>query len=111
MLHLRIISPTDRTSQVEQLLAREVTATHVVIVPGAARDPGGDLVTVDVAREGASNLLDRLRDLGLERDGSIMVSRVDTALSRSADRAEKRAPGFGSSLCSSAKACWMISME
>jgi uncharacterized hydrophobic protein (TIGR00271 family) len=95
VLHLRIISPTGRTEQVERLLADEVAATHVVVLPGVARDPVGDLITCDVAREGASALLERLRALGLERDGSIMLEQVDVSLSRSADRAERRAPGFG----------------
>jgi len=95
VLHLRIISPVDRTAQVERLLADDVAATHVVVFPGVARDPVGDLITCDVAREGASTLLERLRGFGLERDGSIMMDSVDVSLSRSADRAERRAPGFG----------------
>ncbi|HEU4349481.1 MAG TPA: DUF389 domain-containing protein [Actinoplanes sp.] len=95
MLHLRIICPPDRTAQVERLLAEHVAATHVVVFPGAARDPAGDLITCDVAREGASEIIERLRELGIERDGSIMLQYVDVTLSRSADRAERRAPGFG----------------
>jgi hypothetical protein len=95
VLHLRIITPADRTSQVEELLADSVAATHVVVLPGVARDPAGDLITCDVAREGASAVLDRLRALGLERDGSIMLETVEVSLSRSADLAERRAPGFG----------------
>jgi len=95
VLHLRIISPPDRTARVERLLADSVAVTHVVVLPGVARDPAGDLITCDVAREGASDLIEKLRDLGIERDGSIMLERVDATLSRSADRAERRAPGFG----------------
>ncbi|MFI5889624.1 DUF389 domain-containing protein [Actinoplanes sp. NPDC051513] len=95
MLHLRIISPADRTTRVERLLADDVAVTHVVVFPGVARDPAGDLITCDVAREGASTLLEQLRDLDLERDGSIMLDTVDVSLSRAADRAERRAPGFG----------------
>ena len=95
MLHLRIISPADRTDRVERLLHDDVAATHVVVLPGVARDPDGDLITCDVAREGASKLLEGLRGLGLEQDGSIMMESVDVSLSRSADRAERRAPGFG----------------
>jgi uncharacterized hydrophobic protein (TIGR00271 family) len=95
VLHLRIISPADRTTDVERLLAEDVAATHTVVFPGVARDPAGDLITCDVAREGASSLIGRLRDLGLERDGSIMMEQVDVSLSHSADLAERRAPGFG----------------
>jgi uncharacterized hydrophobic protein (TIGR00271 family) len=95
VLHLRIISPGDRTQRVERILADDVAATHVVVLPGVARDPAGDLITCDVAREGASGLIERLREVGLERDGSIMLQHVDVSLSRSADLAERRAPGFG----------------
>ncbi|MFG1603797.1 DUF389 domain-containing protein [Actinoplanes sp. NPDC049265] len=95
MLHLRIITPADRTARVEEVLAADAAVTHVVVLTGVARDPVGDLVTCDVAREGASGLLDALRGLGLERDGSIMLERVDAAVSASAERAERRAPGFG----------------
>ncbi|WP_285682478.1 DUF389 domain-containing protein [Actinoplanes sp. NBRC 103695] len=95
MLHLRIISPAQRTAQVEHVLAASEAATHVVVITGVARDPVGDLITCDVAREGVSAVLGELRGLGLERDGSISIERVDAKLSASADRAERRAPGFG----------------
>ncbi len=95
MLHLRIITPPDRTARVEQLLTDCPAAIHVVVIEGAARSPAGDLITCDVVREGASGLLDDLRALNLEEDGSIMVERVDTVLSAAADRAERRVPGFG----------------
>jgi uncharacterized hydrophobic protein (TIGR00271 family) len=49
----------------------------------------------DVVREGASGLIEALRGLGIERDGSIMLEKVDTSLSAAADRAEKLVPGFG----------------
>jgi uncharacterized hydrophobic protein (TIGR00271 family) len=95
VLHLRIITPPDRTARVEQLLTDCPAAIHVVVIEGAARSPAGDLITCDVVREGASGLLDDLRALNLEEDGSIMVERVDTVLSAAADRAERRVPGFG----------------
>lgn len=95
MLHLRIIAPADRTERVEAVLGASPAATHVVVFDGVARDPAGDLITCDVAREGASDLIDRLRDLGLEKDGSITLEQVDVAASASADRAEKLAPGHG----------------
>jgi uncharacterized hydrophobic protein (TIGR00271 family) len=95
VLHLRIIVPAGRTADVERLLSDSAAVTHVVVLPGVSRDPVGDLVLCDVVREGASDLIERLRDIGIERDGSIMVERVDTTLSAAADRAEKRVPGLG----------------
>ncbi|GAA0799022.1 DUF389 domain-containing protein [Spirilliplanes yamanashiensis] len=95
MLHLRIIVPSDKTTRVADLLQADRAVTNVIVLPGAARSPAGDAVVCDVVREGASNLLAALRELGVDRDGSIMMERVDTVLSRSAERADRRVPGFG----------------
>jgi uncharacterized hydrophobic protein (TIGR00271 family) len=95
VLHLRIICPPDRTAAVEELLTGDDAVTHVVVLPGTARDPHGDLVLCDVVREGTSDLIAALRELGVERDGSIMLEKVDTTLSAAATRAEKRVPGLG----------------
>jgi uncharacterized hydrophobic protein (TIGR00271 family) len=95
VLHLRIIVPPDRTDSVEKLLTGNDAVTHVVVLPGAARDPVGDVVFCDVVREGASAIIAELRGLHIDRDGSIMLEKVDTTLSAAADRAEKRVPGLG----------------
>jgi uncharacterized hydrophobic protein (TIGR00271 family) len=95
VLHLRIISPADRSAAVERLLTGSDSVAHVVVLPGAARSPAGDLITCDVVREGASGVLHELRELGVERDGSIVLERIDATLSAAADRAEKRVPGYG----------------
>jgi uncharacterized hydrophobic protein (TIGR00271 family) len=93
MLHLRLISPPERTEDVVRLIERTVGTTHLVVLPGAARAPAGDLVLCDVAREAGDPLLTALQRLGLEDEGSIAVENVDLMLSRRADRAEKDAPG------------------
>ncbi|CAM5501024.1 MULTISPECIES: DUF389 domain-containing protein [Streptomyces] len=93
MLHLRLISPADRTEDVVRLIERTVGTAHLVVLPGAARDPAGDLVLCDVAREAGDALLTALQHLGIEDDGSIAVENVDLSLSRRAEQAEKDAPG------------------
>ena len=95
MLHLRIIVPPDRTAEIEELLKGNAAVVNVVVLPGAARSPVGDLLFCDVVREGASALISRLRELHVERDGCIMVEQVDTVLSAAAVRAEDRVPGLG----------------
>ncbi len=95
MLHLRIIVPPDRTAAVQELLTGNDAVTHVVVLPGAAVEPVGDLIFGDVVREGASAIIERLRALHVDRDGSIMLEKVDTTLSAAADRAERRVPGLG----------------
>ncbi|UNO41372.1 DUF389 domain-containing protein [Streptomyces sp. MST-110588] len=95
MLHLRLIVPADRTEEVARLLERTVGTAHLAVLAGAARDPRGDVVLCDVAREAADGLLRELRALGLDETGSIAVEHIDLSLSRRADRAEEDAPGEG----------------
>jgi uncharacterized hydrophobic protein (TIGR00271 family) len=95
MLHVRVITPELVTGQTLAALTGNVAVTHLVVLPGAAREPRGDVIEFDVVREGASAVLDRLRALGLNHDGAIIVERVDMMMSASADRAERRVPGLG----------------
>ncbi|WP_431775498.1 DUF389 domain-containing protein [Streptomyces cucumeris] len=95
MLHLRLIVPADRTDTVVRAVADTVGTTHLVVLPGAARDPAGDLVMCDVAREAADPLIDELRGLGLDEDGAITAENIDLSLSKRADAAEEEAPGEG----------------
>ncbi|MET9392750.1 DUF389 domain-containing protein [Streptomyces sp. NPDC006624] len=95
MLHLRLISPSDRTDEVLRLLDETVGTTHLVVLPDTARSPAGDVVMCDVAREAGDELLGRLRELGLDSSGSIAVESIDLSLSDRADRAEAEAPGEG----------------
>ncbi|RJL23557.1 DUF389 domain-containing protein [Bailinhaonella thermotolerans] len=95
MLHVRVVSPADRTGEVEEALLDCPAVTNVAVLPGAARRPSGDLVLCDVAREGANAVLDTLRGLGLEENGSIAVERVDLSVSRGAEEAQRAAPGYG----------------
>ncbi|MFF0446321.1 DUF389 domain-containing protein [Streptomyces sp. NPDC004609] len=95
MLHLRLITPSDRTAEAVALIERTVGATHVAVIPGAARNPRGDLVMCDVAREAGDELIGALRGLGIDECGSIAVEDIDLSLSRRADKAEEEAPGEG----------------
>ncbi|MCP9953049.1 DUF389 domain-containing protein [Actinomadura madurae] len=95
MLHLRAIVPADRTERVCAVLDGCAGAANVVVLEGAARAPRGDLVTADVARESANEVLDALRALGVDRDGSIALDKVDLTLSERAELAKERAPGHG----------------
>ncbi|MBT2524596.1 DUF389 domain-containing protein [Streptomyces sp. ISL-99] len=93
MLHLRLIVPADRTDEVVRTMERTVGTTHLAVVPGAARDPAGDLIMCDVAREAGDDLINTLRALGIDECGSIAVENIDLSLSSRADKAEKDAPG------------------
>ncbi|WP_327343955.1 DUF389 domain-containing protein [Streptomyces europaeiscabiei] len=95
MLHLRLITPSDRTDEVVHLIENTVGTAHLVVVPGAARNPAGDVVMCDAAREAGDELIGALRALDLDRTGSIAVENIDLSLSERGDRAEKAAPGEG----------------
>ncbi|MFF4586781.1 DUF389 domain-containing protein [Streptomyces sp. NPDC001388] len=95
MLHLRLITPSDRTDDVVRLIDKTVGTTHLVVMEGAARNPAGDVVLCDVAREAGDELLSGLQELGLDESGSIAVENIDLSLSRRADHAEAEAPGEG----------------
>ncbi|GAB2948634.1 DUF389 domain-containing protein [Streptomyces heilongjiangensis] len=93
MLHLRLITPAERTDEVVRLIETTIGTTHLVVMPGAALNPSGDVVMCDVAREAGDELIGALRELHLDRTGSIAVENIDLSLSRRADKAEKEAPG------------------
>ncbi|WP_189931951.1 DUF389 domain-containing protein [Streptomyces sulfonofaciens] len=95
MLHLRMITPADRTEDVVRLIEETVGAAHLAVLPGAARIPAGDVVLCDVAREAGDALIGRLRELGIAERGSISMEHTDLTLSTRADEAEAAAPGEG----------------
>lgn len=95
MLHLRIIAPAARTDVVVKLLEQTAGTAHLAVLPGAARNPVGDIVLCDVAREAADELLTELRSLGLAEDGAVSVEEIDLSLSGRAEKAEEEVPGEG----------------
>ncbi|GAB3850703.1 DUF389 domain-containing protein [Dactylosporangium cerinum] len=94
MLHLRVISPPDRTDEVVRIIEAAPGATNLVVLPGAARQPDGDLVLCDVVREAGSQVLSALRGQRIHEVGSIAIDHVDVALSHAAVAAADAAPGL-----------------
>src|SRR3954452_17354311 len=93
VLHLRLVVPRHASAAVVDFLVGDQRVTGVVVLPGAGRDPEGDAVLCDVAREGASDILATLRRLGLDDDGSVAIEQVAAAPSARARAAERAAPG------------------
>jgi uncharacterized hydrophobic protein (TIGR00271 family) len=93
VLHLQLRVPAHLTDDVVTLLTEDATATNIAVFEGGYIEPSGSLVLADVAREGANPVVAALRQLGLHRDGSIMISEPGTVLSAAAAAAEKAAPG------------------
>jgi uncharacterized hydrophobic protein (TIGR00271 family) len=93
VIHLRIVTPADRTEAALAVLERSDSVLNVVVLPGTARRPEGDVLLADVAREDASVVISELRDLGIQKDGSIAIDPIDTLLSDHAERAIEHAKG------------------
>jgi uncharacterized hydrophobic protein (TIGR00271 family) len=94
MVHLRIVTPPERSGKVIGLLEATPSACNLIVIEGAARQPSGDVVLCDVAREDASVVIGDLKELGVPRDGSIALEEIDSQISDAADRAERAAPGM-----------------
>ena len=94
MIHLRVVSPPDVTSALVPLLDTEPAVLNLMVLPGAVRNPDGDAVHFDVLHGAANEVIGRLRDLGLEQRGSIVLENVDTSISALADRATARRGRF-----------------
>ena len=95
LLHIRVLSPVGLSQEVEAILQRQPGATNIVVLPGAARSPHGDLFQADLARECVQQVVSELRELGVDRDGSISWSTVDAAIGDGIRLAERAAPGEG----------------
>ena len=93
MIHLRIVSPPDRTRRVAELLCNDDAVANVIVLPEASLLPEGDVLLADVAREDASVLVSDLRELDLHKDGSIVLQTIETALSPRATKAIDAARG------------------
>ncbi|MFG1707110.1 DUF389 domain-containing protein [Nonomuraea sp. M3C6] len=91
MLHLRLISPAARTDEATAVLEDCPGVTNIVVLPGAAREPKGDLILCDAARESANEVLGKLK--WLQQEGSIAIEQVDLSLSKAATDAIEEAPG------------------
>ena len=86
-LHVRVVSPAHLSPEVEAILSRQPGATNIIVLPGVARTPSGDLFQVDLVRECVQQVVSELRELGIDRDGSISWRAVDTAIGEGMRRA------------------------
>ncbi|MBV5244022.1 MULTISPECIES: DUF389 domain-containing protein [Mycolicibacterium] len=93
MLHLRVVVPEDMRDDVLDVLRSQVGVAHVLLHPGAAVDPAGDVIAADLARECANDVIKNLKDLDAQHRGAITLTVLDTVLSTRAHRAEEEAVG------------------
>lgn len=93
LVHLRLTVPADLADDVIGLLDDNPCVTNLVVLQDVCREPRGDLVECDTARESAGELTDALDELGLAARGGIVISRPASTPFRKADELERAAPG------------------
>jgi uncharacterized hydrophobic protein (TIGR00271 family) len=93
MMSLRLIVPPDRTKRVTAQLVGDERTTNLVVVPGGALRPAGDVVQCEVTREAVSDVLGWLRREGVYDNGSVVLSEIVSAPSANARVTEAAAPG------------------
>ncbi len=93
MLRLTVTVPGALTDDVTQVLTDSTAVSTLVVHRGAALRPEGDVVHADVAREGANDLVERLRDLGVHEEGTLQLEPVGTWVSRAGFEADEETPG------------------
>lgn len=93
MLRLSIIAPADLTSRIVDALEDDEAVSALLVQRGAAVKPPGDLITCDLAREGANEVIDFLREWRVHERGTVHIEHSSTWMSRAGFEAERRTPG------------------
>jgi uncharacterized hydrophobic protein (TIGR00271 family) len=93
MVHLRIVVPSHQTEHVMDLLKATDSVFNLVLLERAAQKPEGDVILCDVAREDASVIISDLKELEVDREGSIAIEDIDSSVSEASKRAERAAGG------------------
>jgi uncharacterized hydrophobic protein (TIGR00271 family) len=94
VIHLRLVSPPDVTETLMPILRTEPAVLNLTMLPGAVSNPDGDALQFDVLHGAANEVVGRLRDLGLDQRGSIVLENVDTSISALEDRVKARRGRF-----------------
>lgn len=77
MVHIRIVVPSNHSKDVLDLLCQSESAINVILLERAAHKPEGDVILCDVAREDASVIVSDLRELNIDKEGSIAIENID----------------------------------
>jgi len=93
MVHLRIVVPSYQSEHALDLLTNAPAVCNVVFLERVARRPEGDLILCDVAREDASVIVSDLKELEIDKEGSISMEMIDSQISSAAVAAERAAEG------------------
>ena len=87
--HVRLVSAPDRTGGLLEALASDPGVSSLVVLPGAARRPGGDAVQFDVAARSANSVFRQLKAFQDGRSSTVAVEYVDATLGEEPTPASK----------------------
>ncbi len=93
LIHLRVVSPPDRTGRVAAALAADPCVLNLAVRRDAVREPQADLLECDLIRAAADRVLARMRALEVDRHGSLTADPVALAMSGHADEVAAGLPG------------------
>jgi uncharacterized hydrophobic protein (TIGR00271 family) len=96
MVHLRIVVPSYQAEHTLDLLKHTPSVVNLIYLERVAQRPEGDVILCDVAREDASVIISDLRELDIDREGSIAMETIDSQISDAAVAAEKASAGLPS---------------
>jgi uncharacterized hydrophobic protein (TIGR00271 family) len=89
MIHVRVVSPPEVTPQLMPLLVSDTGVLNLSMAEASMHGPDGDAVQFDVLRGRANEVIARMRALGVDEGGSIILEPVTTSLSAAATRAQR----------------------
>ncbi|MGW4893063.1 DUF389 domain-containing protein [Kitasatospora sp. NPDC004240] len=92
LIHLRLISPPGLSDELVDRLTANRQVLNVVRYRATVRNPPGDALECDVIRGAANEVLGFLRELGVDREGSITVNDAGVVFSGRAQRVEAEQP-------------------
>ena len=85
MVHLRIVVPSHQSGHALDLLENTPSVCNLIYLERAAQRPEGDVILCDVAREDASVIVSDLRELEIDKEGSIAMEDIDSQISEVLD--------------------------
>ncbi|WP_435604349.1 DUF389 domain-containing protein [Streptomyces sp. bgisy130] len=91
LIHVRLVSPPDLTPRAVGLLTGDRYVFNLVVLPEQARNPDGDAIDCDILAGAANAVLRGLRELGIDRRGSMVIEPVEMAfLGAAAEEQQKQ---------------------
>jgi uncharacterized hydrophobic protein (TIGR00271 family) len=90
------VVPSHNAEHALDLLNASPSVANLIYLERAAHKPEGDVILCDVAREDASLVIADLKELGIDKEGSIALEQIDSEISDVAKRAEEAAVGLPS---------------